>query len=118
MPPTLAERLLIIALASVGLIADTVWMLNDGSDSKAYKGLHVPDAVIEQRIADFGAGPRIDTLGTEGDYARAGYSWAMEKRPKDEAKCPPYVPAFQRGCAKWLADIRDVDPGWSDDTVR
>ena len=117
MPQSLPERLLIVAMASVGLVADTVWMLNDGSGPTA-RAVRVPDPIIEQRFVDFGGGPQIDKVGTQGDYARAGYLWAMEKRPKHESSCPPHIPAFQRGCAMWLADIRDVDQGWSDDTAR
>ena len=72
---------------------------------------------MERRFADFGGGPMVGNVGAEGDFARAGYLWAIEKRPMGEINCPAYIPAFQRGCIKWLADIRDVDRDWSGDNA-
>ena len=113
MPPTLFQRLAIVVLGSTALVADTLWMLQTGSHAAAGKKIEVPNSVIEQRFADFGAGPMVGQAGSEGDLARAGYIWALERRPAAEINCPNHVPAFQRGCIKWLADMRDIDPDWS-----
>jgi len=80
-------------------------------------GIHVLDSVIAQRFADFGGGPWVGQIATEGDFARAGCLWAIEKCPSVEAKRPNHVPAFQRSCLKWLADIRDADPDWDGDNA-
>ncbi len=113
MPSTPFQRLAIIVLGSAAMAADVMWMLQTGSHAASIKKIQVPDSVVEQRFADFGAGPMVGKIGSEGDFARAGYIWALEKRPAAEINCPNYVPAFQRGCLKWLADMRDVDPDWS-----
>ena len=117
MSPTPSQRLAIIAVASVALATDILWMLNSGSDSTARRKVLVPAAVMEQSLADFGAGPMVGNVGTEGDLARAGYLWATEKRPSAEINCPAHIPAFQRGCSKWLADIHDLDQDWSGDSA-
>jgi len=117
MPLTRFQRLAIAAAAGVALVADAMWMLNGEPDAKARKKIAVPDAMIAQRFADFRGGTMVGEGADEGDFARAGYIWAMQKRPTDAINCPNHVLAFQRGCIKWLSDIRDVDPDWSGDSA-
>ena len=87
MPLTRFQRLAIAAAAGVALVADAMWMLNGEPDAKARKKIAVPDAVIAQRFADFRGGPMVGGAD-EGDFARAGYIWAMQKRPTDAINCP------------------------------
>jgi len=112
MPPTFFQRLAIIVLGSTALMADTLWMLNTELIPPRARGPRCPTRSLRSALWILAKGR---WSAPKAILPRAGYSWAVEKRPIAEVNCPNDVPAFQRGCVQWLADIRDADPDWASD---